>query len=610
MKWLLVVLSAALAGAGLASAASAENSIAECGSELNVDECLRKTLLLDGAVSLHVPGLEAARESALLSVAACSDGTEVMLPDGTARRSIGTQTIVGVAKPLEASCTGLSDATAAMRALVDAASMRLFSALQPLQHGAAALLSESGGAYDSLASVARERSLEHFHIYSGFGGEAGVATADADATAAAAAAAAAVPLHTDAGLLIALVPALHAHLLGTVATQAAPADDGFYVQRWDGSRVRIARSSERSSVVFLVGEGWSTWLNARLSVPLRPAPHAMVMPRMGPHQVRVWYGRMFLPPADAVQHTHGTPFRVWQQFHAAQPVNMLASSTPALKLSAVAVAADHLSNASLPVGCGGGRRFGERSGSRLLTHTADTNGCVADQIFCWHQCVDVSSLPCGDHAVCWRHEDESIWQPEDAHCASCEARCLEPPSPPATSPPASSPYAPHEDPFCTGAGTDMHMSGFAFYPTDCLILLFRGWKLDSAASFALGVLGTLFLGIATEGMTFLRRTKIQTLPWQSARPRAFRATLGLAFSVQVTFGYLLMLAAMTYQGEVFIAVIAGLGIGHVLFNASQPVGEQTDACCVDAVPKDEGSKKSGGAGGNGPPARIGPMSDA
>merc|ERR550514_2238889 len=40
---------------------------------------------------------------------------------------------------------------------------------------------------------------------------------------------------------------------------------------------------------------------------------------------------------------------------------------------------------------------------------------------------------------------------------------------------------------------------------------------------------------------------------------------------------------MTYQAELFISVMLGLGVGHFLFNVSAAVGESTDACCVDDV---------------------------
>ena len=91
------------------------------------------------------------------------------------------------------------------------------------------------------------------------------------------------------------------------------------------------------------------------------------------------------------------------------------------------------------------------------------------------------------------------------------------------------------------------------------------------------------LGIATECLTWVRRHKIGPSKYLHARPKAFKLSMSLAFSVQVTLGYFLMLAAMTYQGEIFIAVIVGLGVGHLAFNVSQPIGESTDACCVELV---------------------------
>jgi len=91
------------------------------------------------------------------------------------------------------------------------------------------------------------------------------------------------------------------------------------------------------------------------------------------------------------------------------------------------------------------------------------------------------------------------------------------------------------------------------------------------------------MGLVTELLTYCRRAVLAASPRLRRSPRAFRAAMGLAFAVQVTLGYLLMLAAMTYQGELFIAVIAGLAVGHLAFNVSQPVGESTDACCVDPL---------------------------
>ena len=144
----------------------------------------------------------------------------------------------------------------------------------------------------------------------------------------------------------------------------------------------------------------------------------------------------------------------------------------------------------------------------------------------------------------------------------------------------------------------MHMTGFAFAPTDCVILLFQTWKLDSAAKFAAAVLGTVALGIVCEALTWFRRTRMSAaaaaraprrgavaagVRWLRAAPRRWRAAMALLFTVQATLGYFLMLVAMTYQGELFIAVVAGLGLGHFTFNVSAPVSESADACCVDDV---------------------------
>ena len=86
-------------------------------------------------------------------------------------------------------------------------------------------------------------------------------------------------------------------------------------------------------------------------------------------------------------------------------------------------------------------------------------------------------MACALHAlqVCRRTSDDSVWQPGDPHCASCAVECLSPPSPPL----APGGTALPDDAFCTGPGTDMHMSGFAFVGTDCIILLFRGDILGS-----------------------------------------------------------------------------------------------------------------------------------
>ena len=551
--------------------------------------CARKALLLDGSVALRTPGLSAARNAALPAAIACinsgkvtaDDLSEVRLPDGTMRMTVGTRTINGAAEPLPAECPALADATAAMRALVDGATHQLLRALQPLQAHPAALLATKDGSYATLAAVAHAgEQLEHFHAYHMRDEDAPTAPAADDThDPHTAPSLPAVPLHTDAGLFIAIVPAMHLRVdhaqpgrPSSYTPTPPPRDadggrhDGFYVQQWDGTRARVAPEDEAAAVIFVIGDGWAQWLNPRLTSPLRPAPHAMAMATAGgggdmaaggaPVMARVWYGRMYLPPADAVQHRGGQPFSQWRSHHSSHPTDYHSSSGSANTTAALVEGGSRRADDSppLPAGCGGGRRY---------LQTSNIHGCLQNQIFCWHSCVAVDDLPCGTAAVCLRTSDATIWTSDDAHCTSCEATCLAPPSPPASPPNPNPlpPYPPYVEPFCTGPGTDMHMSGFAFHSvrphasphppppayfrslfvsrqTDCIILLFRDWKLDTPLAFALGVLGTFGLGILTEYLTWARRHRLSTSPWLRARPGAYRLCLGTAFTVQVSLGCL------------------------------------------------------------------------
>jgi hypothetical protein len=63
------------------------------------------------------------------------------------------------------------------------------------------------------------------------------------------------------------------------------------------------------SLHIMLGDGVQQYINPRLArsaPPLRSTPHAMVMPRGADGESRSWYGRMFLPPADAISEEHGT----------------------------------------------------------------------------------------------------------------------------------------------------------------------------------------------------------------------------------------------------------------------------------------------------------------
>jgi hypothetical protein len=82
--------------------------------------------------------------------------------------------------------------------------------------------------------------------------------------------------------------------------------------------------------------------------------------------------------------------------------------------------------------------------------------------------------------------------------------------------------------------------------------------------FAAACIGCLLLGIWTESLTILRRFARNATRAHPALLQTF--VMSLLYAVQLMFGYFCMLVAMTYQVELFVCIVAGLGMGHGLFH--------------------------------------------
>ena len=579
-----------------AFAADANQQLVDCSDVPEgatvADACLRKALTLDGAATLAVPGLAQAREAAFLALARCtadraSDSSaqrsehmrEVKLLDGTIRRSFGSRTVPAGNTTGVSGCSDLEEAATAMRTLVEAAAARLLRALEVLRRDPAGTI---GGKHASLLEFARAgEQLEHFHAYRATAGEAldaaaaaDPATEDADSDAVAAWAAApaarylartaatgpastapastpkpshdgemALPMHTDAGLFIAIVPALHAieasvHTSGEASgtrptgravahspepDRSAGAADGFVVKLHDGSLARVSAAAADSSVLFLIGSAWSEWLGPHMATNLRAAPHSLTVPssrrgadsgavrataegRGAQRRVRLWYGRMYLPPADAVLPAPPT-FAVGAAVAAAAAVAAGHREEPAhpngvsyadVRRDQITQALVHHTYASQGMAMGGGNRSdasasvgsernaplghggsGRSGGSvRQSVRLLDSAGCQDNQIWCWMQCMDTSAFPCGSQVFCENEATGEAWDGA-THCGRCRPHCPDSPPPsPSPLPPGKhfSPDAPHPPSspprFCNGLGVAMHMQGFAFGSTECLVYLF------------------------------------------------------------------------------------------------------------------------------------------
>jgi len=144
--------------------------------------------------------------------------------------------------------------------------------------------------------------------------------------------------------------------------------------------------------------------------------------------------------------------------------------------------------------------------------------------------------------------------------------------------------------FCNGILTDMHMLGFTWSRSEmpCLIFLFPGWELTDAARFWMAAVGTVAAGICTEYLVALRRWESArqlpvmakgTRPLSAMRQALYRAPRLLLYAITRTMGYFVMLISMTYSGELFIAVIVGLTLGHAFFNCGVTPEQDATPCC-------------------------------
>ena len=148
------------------------------------------------------------------------------------------------------------------------------------------------------------------------------------------------------------------------------------------------------------------------------------------------------------------------------------------------------------------------------------------------------------------------------------------------------------DAYCYGS-TSMYMHGFQWQGTTCVAYLFPSWVLNTPGKFAAAAIGTIFFGILLEASIYLRRIFTSYVSTKAASGQGLGATgatgkwkytLASAgtYMVQLTLGYLIMLVIMTYSAPLFIAVIVGLGSGHILFTILRSRQEKKSCPCASS----------------------------
>jgi hypothetical protein len=162
---------------------------------------------------------------------------------------------------------------------------------------------------------------------------------------------------------------------------------GFYMETNEGNMAEL-QFNDHDDLVVMLGDGVNQYINDKLPASvgrLRAVPHALRLaeddkPQQGSSS-RVWYGRMVLPPVDAVHPLHGDNNVTFGQLR--QQMMLQASSSAAEK------ADDHV----MSLGCSNHRMARELTGATTHNTTSSSGeptatSCASNALFCWYQCMD------------------------------------------------------------------------------------------------------------------------------------------------------------------------------------------------------------------------------
>ena len=361
-------------------------------------DVLREALSSSGIVQVTgVPGYAKGRKAVLEGAAACGTWSQThTFDDATTRRTMATHTIPGPggAQPFNnpgkdsAACREFAAASEPFRDGIDGA-VRLFGArLAALLRVENPLLATPDGfSFDTLNEVVDNgEHLEHIHSYS-TGAPAATAAAKDDEKEEGST----LAMHTDMGLFIAFTPALS---VSAASHRAVDAEDAsrFHLTLPGGEVVRAAFDSE--ALVFMLGQGTENIVKPKLVAAAGGAP--AFVPRATPHSLsvashpvpaadkllRMWYGRMVLPPSGAS--VAGDASKTYGALRDAMNEDVRDGAT---------------SSSAVALGCSGAGGHADRRAlsslhRRVLSEPASCtrNGVTTNSsLNCWHRCMPLAN---------------------------------------------------------------------------------------------------------------------------------------------------------------------------------------------------------------------------
>jgi hypothetical protein len=204
------------------------------------------------------------------------------------------------------------------------------------------LSTPNGMAYHTVNEIVRDgEHLEHFHSYEK---TSDTDPQDTDET---------IEWHTDQGLFLVFTPGV---LVNTATSTPSGLSEGFYIKFVDDSTATVQFDKE-DELVIMLGDGVNQYVNPRRNTYLHATPHALSLPTQTKEEARVWYGRMVLPPAEALYPNHGSTFGELRRL-------MINRDEQALSLAC--------------------------SHSQYAARQLEDTACEAGSLWCWHRCMNLT----------------------------------------------------------------------------------------------------------------------------------------------------------------------------------------------------------------------------
>jgi len=348
---------------------------------------LRKELQDTGIVAVTgIPHFQAVRDAALHASCLCNDVSKAAktsnFEDATSITTFATRTVFGIPDEIDhgqvhPACQQFDKSSFLLRSLVSKVSDVFVRRLsQVFSMNEAAFLKTVGNrTYHSIEEVAHGgEQLEHFHTYDSSNRSSSSNTID---------------FHTDQGFFISFTPAVAIDEAGKVS----PDKSGkFFIELADGSKAAV--NFRHDSLVFMLGDGVNQFVNNKIGdYKLRAVPHALQMDQQQGSSKRVWYGRMFLPPTDAVHPEHKLTYGKLRRL-------MINSMT-----------GQEGPTEALELGCS----------RKLYARQLQQDTCKEDEMWCWMRCMpytdDANPEICKAQGLKFECTSQfnQIWRNEDGH---------------------------------------------------------------------------------------------------------------------------------------------------------------------------------------------------